>query len=448
MASSEATSAQISMEENEKLLSTYKDSKHTINFNDKSAVNDFINAESGRFNVNPTQVLPTQHAVLIEPESINAPLTPESSDSKTGTSESNLMLIDNVNGHQNVGLEVNDESRGAPNKVLDKKVSTTNFDDNLPNTVTLLTTPEGSKCYLVGTAHFSIESQNDVAKVIQAVQPHIVMVELCKDRIHVLQLDEKTILEESKNLKMNKILNVIKQHGAYKGLFYLLLLNLSAHLTKVLGMAPGGEFRTAFNEAKKIPNCLVQMGDRPIKITFARAFNSLSWWQTIKLIWHLLREKQPISQEDIEKYKCRDSLEQIMAELVGEYPELGEVFVHERDLFLTHSLQLACRPRLVQPNQLVPVKVVGVVGIGHTLGIVENWGKVDRSQIVPIMSIPPTSMTTKVLKLTFKASIVGVIFYAGYKIAPVSVNVIQSIKSSVEGLIKSFLTYCGLRIDD
>jgi len=31
--------------------------------------------------------------------------------------------------------------------------------------VTLLTTPEGGKLYLVGTAHFSVESQNDVSKV-------------------------------------------------------------------------------------------------------------------------------------------------------------------------------------------------------------------------------------------------------------------------------------------
>lgn len=35
----------------------------------------------------------------------------------------------------------------------------------LPNTVTRLTTKEGSEVYLVGTAHFSKESQDDVANV-------------------------------------------------------------------------------------------------------------------------------------------------------------------------------------------------------------------------------------------------------------------------------------------
>jgi hypothetical protein len=45
------------------------------------------------------------------------------------------------------------------------KQFTLNIDDNLSSNVTLLKTPDGGKCYVVGTAHFSIESQNEVAKV-------------------------------------------------------------------------------------------------------------------------------------------------------------------------------------------------------------------------------------------------------------------------------------------
>lgn len=39
------------------------------------------------------------------------------------------------------------------------------FDKSLPHTVTKLTTPHGSVVYLVGTAHFSKESQDDVSLV-------------------------------------------------------------------------------------------------------------------------------------------------------------------------------------------------------------------------------------------------------------------------------------------
>ena len=38
-------------------------------------------------------------------------------------------------------------------------------DLDLPETVTTLTSPDGCKVYLVGTAHFSHTSQDDVAKV-------------------------------------------------------------------------------------------------------------------------------------------------------------------------------------------------------------------------------------------------------------------------------------------
>jgi len=42
--------------------------------------------------------------------------------------------------------------------------------------------------------------------------------------------------------------STIKQNGLFHGLMYILLFSMSAHLTKQLGMAPGGEFRRAFAE--------------------------------------------------------------------------------------------------------------------------------------------------------------------------------------------------------
>lgn len=103
------------------------------------------------------------------------------------------------------------------------------FDQNLPSTVTLLNTPFGSKVYLVGTAHFSEESQDDVSyvspavkpiksllniflplfsQVIRNVRPDVVMVELCPSRVHILKLDEKTLLEEAKNINIPKVFNM------------------------------------------------------------------------------------------------------------------------------------------------------------------------------------------------------------------------------------------------
>ena len=69
------------------------------------------------------------------------------------------------------------------------------------------------------------------------------MVELCKARTNILHLDEETIIEEAQNLDFEKSLEIIRSQGSVQGIMYLLLLSMSAHLTKELGMAPGGEFR-------------------------------------------------------------------------------------------------------------------------------------------------------------------------------------------------------------
>ncbi|KAK7067316.1 hypothetical protein SK128_015862 [Halocaridina rubra] len=259
----------------------------------------------------------------------------------------------------------------------------------LPETVVRLDTPQGSSVFLVGTAHFSRESQEDVATTIRAVKPDIVVVELCKARTAILQLDEETILEESRSLDFKKIQMILKQHGKIQGVLYLLLLSVSAHITKQLGMAPGGEFRTAFAEARRsAPGCLIQFGDRPIQITLSRALASLSLWHKVKLTWHILTSKEPISKEEVEKCKQRDFIEEMLAEMTGQFPAISEVFVKERDIYLCHSLQAAAQPvpNPMSSTGISPRVVVGVVGIGHMPGISERWGKVTDEDIPPIMT--------------------------------------------------------------
>ncbi|CAL4093167.1 unnamed protein product, partial [Meganyctiphanes norvegica] len=261
-------------------------------------------------------------------------------------------------------------------------------DTSLPETVTRLDTQHGSSVYLVGTAHFSKESQEDVALTIRTVKPDIVVVELCKARTAILQLDEETILQESRNLDRGKIMMILRQHGTIQGLLYILLLSVSAHITKELGMAPGGEFRTAFAEARRsAPGCIMQLGDRPIAITLARALASLSLWHKIKLTWHMITSKEPISKEEVERCKQRDFIEEMLAEMTGQFPAISEVFVKERDIYLCRSLQAAAHP-IPDPSSPTGVTgrvVVGVVGIGHVPGIVERWGKVTEADIPPIM---------------------------------------------------------------
>lgn len=67
-----------------------------------------------------------------------------------------------------------------------------------------------------------------------------------------------------------------------------MLVRLYAKVTEELGLAPGGEFRVAYNESKLIPGCKVLLGDMPINVTLRRGFQSLPWYRKLKLAWLLL----------------------------------------------------------------------------------------------------------------------------------------------------------------
>ena len=304
-----------------------------------------------------------------------------------------------------------------------------------PTCQVLVSARSGAKVYLVGTAHFSKESCEDVKVVIENVQPDIVVIELCKARTNLLQLDEETILEEAQNLNLDKSLDIIKSQGTVQGVMYLLLLSMSAHLTKELGMAPGGEFRTAFQEANKVAGCTVHLGDRPINITLKRAINSLSGWQKLKLAWNILTNKDPITKEDVEKCKNKDLLQNMLAEMAGEFPALSSVFVEERDIFLTHSLQMAADaiPAHALGDEgdvegAGPPTVVGVVGIGHMPGIVARWGAVTGDQVREVVKVEPPSLAARAAVLGVKTLVWAGCLYGAYRVfrGPVSRMLIVS----------------------
>ncbi len=71
--------------------------------------------------------------------------------------------------------------------------------------------PLGGKVYLIGTAHFSVQSQKEVLDLIKQVQPNRVVLELCSSRVNILKYDEETLLKEAKEMDTNKIIKLIKE---------------------------------------------------------------------------------------------------------------------------------------------------------------------------------------------------------------------------------------------
>lgn len=110
-------------------------------------------------------------------------------------------------------------------------------------------------------------------------------------------------------------------------------------------------------------------------------------------------------------------LEELLAQMADEFPVFRDVFVTERDLYLSHSLNIAALPQAIANGKPKPVNVVGVVGIGHTSGIVKNWLKVNEEQLASILAVPKASLSMRLFKFTVKYSLIGLVGFGIYKIS-------------------------------
>lgn len=84
-------------------------------------------------------------------------------------------------------------------------------DGELPYTISVLDAPHNGKVYVVGTAHFSVESQKEVAELIRRVRPTTVVLELCPARVNILKLDEETVLREAREMNTSKMIELIRK---------------------------------------------------------------------------------------------------------------------------------------------------------------------------------------------------------------------------------------------
>lgn len=285
---------------------------------------------------------------------------------------------------------------------------------SLPNTVTVLPCQNGSVVYLVGTAHFSKESVRDVRETIRKVRPNVVVVELCGERQLMLQYSEEDILREAAEINFAKVRHYIRRDGLVAGIMQSLFLKLSAELTKKLGVAPGGEFRAAYEEGVK-QGARIVLGDRLINVTFKRVLSSLNFFQKLRFYYTIattLSTDLAITAEEVEKMKNKDMVDMLVGELAKEFPTVTKVLVDERDKVLAFSLKSAAKPTPIFPSA-PPMVVVGVVGMGHVKGIQSYWNT-EITGINEIVSIPKQSRTARVLSLTVKLTVVGALSAAVY----------------------------------
>lgn len=293
----------------------------------------------------------------------------------------------------------------------------------MTSAVTTLDCPNGSKVYIVGTVHFSEESTADVRRTIVEKRPGVVLLELCSDRKVVLQYSQESILREARTMTFTKMRDFIRRDGLVAGLVQSIFLKFTAEMTQQLGIAPGGEFRVGYEEARKIGADIV-LGDRLVGITFKRVLASLSMWKKLRfgvLLLRSLTTRLEITPEGVEEMKSRDMVQLLMGEMSSAFPELVEVFVNERDRILAHSLMVSAN--CAQEPYGQPVTVVGVMGLGHVSGVCSCWMKV--GDIRPLLLIPRPPLASMVVwsgvKFSFRMGIfafcASAVYFIGRKIS-------------------------------
>jgi pheromone shutdown protein TraB len=138
--------------------------------------------------------------------------------------------------------------------------------------------PRGA-VHLIGTAHVSARSVDEVREVIRAVKPEVVCVELCQGRFDALTSDNAF-----RNLDVFK---VIREGKTLYLLAHLALASYQRKMGQELGVKPGAELLAAIEEAKAV-GARVELIDRSIHTTLKRTWANLGLWKRSMLLASLV----------------------------------------------------------------------------------------------------------------------------------------------------------------
>ncbi len=254
--------------------------------------------------------------------------------------------------------------------------------------------------YLVGTAHVSTESVEDVKKTVELISPDAIAVELCQPR-------HKAMTNPQAWQQMN-IFNVIKQKKSTFLLAQMIMSSFYKKLGKELGIQPGAEMLEGINLAEQT-NVKLVLADREIEVTLKRLWGNLTFFNKLKLFYQLLLSflsNEKIDAEMIETLKAKDQLTQIMEAFGKSLPQVKKYLIDERDIYLAQKIRSATEYK----------KIVAVVGAGHVPGITEHI-KTDHD-LAEITSIPPKSIWPKILKWSFPIAIIALVTWGFFKQGP------------------------------
>jgi len=254
---------------------------------------------------------------------------------------------------------------------------------------------EDKDVFLVGTAHISRESVDDVRTTVARVSPDTICVELCPARYQAFTQPD--------NWKKMNIFRVIKEGKAVFLLSQLVMTSFYKKLGDQLGVRPGAEMLEGITLAEERGACLV-LADRDVQVTLKRTWGRLNLWNKFKMLSLLIGNifvEPDIDDKTVNDLKQQDQLEGVLETFSKTFPSMKESIIDERDIYLAQKIRDAQGK-----------KVVAVVGAGHVPGIIREIQSEHRLE--QLDEIPEPPFWPKVFKWGVPLLIFALIVYGFY----------------------------------
>jgi len=224
-----------------------------------------------------------------------------------------------------------------------------------------------SRVTLLGTAHVSRASADQVRTLLASEPFDAVAVELCPSRY-------QAVIDPDALARMD-LFAVIRQGRVAMVVASLALAAYQQRLADQFGIEPGAEQRMAIAQARErhLPVVLV---DREIGVTLKRVAANLGWWRRLELFSGLLASlisHEEVSEAEVERLKEGDVLETSFAEFARDRQDLFQPLIDERDRYMAARL----REEIAREGH---GRVLAVLGAGHLKGVARYLGaEVDSS---------------------------------------------------------------------
>jgi pheromone shutdown-related protein TraB len=223
---------------------------------------------------------------------------------------------------------------------------------------------EGS-VHVLGTAHVSADSVEEVRETIDEERPDVVAVELDEGRYRQMQGEVAQDLEPSDLLEGNTVFQFIA---------YWMLSYVQARMGDRFDIEPGADMQAAIDAAEEVGS-EVALVDRDIQMTIQRFWARMSFFEKLRMVWELCLAMVGIGEPDedeefeIEELTDGDVVTAMMEEFRQFSPGGAEALIDERDAFIAHRLVALRR---------AGHDVLAVVGAGHRAGIEEYLDHPER----------------------------------------------------------------------